>query len=358
MFGTLKHKGLTLLIIASSLLIGCSSEETSIETTGSNWSQIQGETQGTTYGIILDDPESKIHKEEIDSILHDFDMYFSSYIDSSVIGMFNKTHDTVTFRDHKGHFEWLMTESQKICRLTDGSFDPSVYPLVKAWGFFSDTLRTPSEAELDSLRKNVGFNSEMYYYSNNQNDVPGFNVLSKTNTNFRIDFNAIAQGYSVDVLANYLDENNIKDYYVEIGGEIVVKGKNKENIDWRIGIDSPNQEGTTRVIENVVNISDKAIATSGNYRKFYVKDGVKYAHTIDPKTSAPVQHSLLSATVIADNCTYADAYATAFMVMGVDAAMSFVNSHPELGLDIYLLYDNGSGVIEREMSDGFKKYLK
>ncbi len=357
MFGTLKHKVLTLLLILSSLIVGCTSNN-SDQSTKEGWNEIRGNTQGTTYGIILNDPKGNITKSDLDSILHDFDMLFSSYIDSSVIGMFNGGFDTVTFMDHTGQFETLMRKSQEVCRLTHGAFDPSVYPLVKAWGFFGDALSTPSDSKLDSLRNNVGFNSSRYFYANNHDGAAGFNVLFKTNSEFRIDFNAIAQGYSVDVLSAYLTRKGIKDYYVEIGGEIVVHGKNRENKDWRIGIDSPNQKEGKRVLENVVNISNKAIATSGNYRKFYVKDGVKYAHTIDPNTGKPVQHSLLSATVIANSCAEADAYATAFMVMGVEKSMKFVQSHPKLRLDIYLLYDDGSGNIQRKMSKGFKKYLK
>lgn len=353
MFGTLKRKGLTLSIIASSILIGCSTTDSSTETKESNWNQIQGETQGTTYGIILDDPNNVIHKEAIDSILHDFDLALSSYIDNSIVSHINNAEDAVTFTDTHGYFEKCYQQSSEVFDKTDGAFDPSVFPLVKAWGFFGDELENPSQIELDSILGFVGFGKPLHDCS----IANGDGVFTKKAPSFRLDFNAIAQGLSVDVLAEYLERNKIKDYYIEIGGEIVVKGQNKDKVDWRIGIDSPNQKEDTRVIENVVNISNKAIATSGNYRKFYVKDGVKYAHTIDPKTGAPVQHSLLSATVIANNCADADAYATAFMVIGVEASMEFVQTHPELNLDIYLLYDNGSGVVERKMSEGFKNYL-
>jgi thiamine biosynthesis lipoprotein len=136
-----------------------------------------------------------------------------------------------------------------------------------------------------------------------------------------------------------------------------VKGKNREGVKWRLGIDAPKFDGQ-REVENVVHLSDKAIATSGNYRKYYEKDGVKYAHTIDPTTGKPVQHSLLSATVIAETCGEADAYATAFMVLGVQKTLDFVERNPDLKLDVYLLYDDGSGSIQRAMSKGFENYLK
>ena len=353
MFGILRHKGLTLLSIASSILIGCSSNESSTSKEVA-WRQIQGETQGTTYGITLEDPEESVEKEAIDSILHDFDMALSSYIDASIVSKINTTSDSVNFQDTYGYFETCYEKSRTVFETTNGAFDPSVFPLVKAWGFFGKELEKPSEAALDSILNFVGFGKPLHHYSMEG----GTGSFRKENPSFRMDFNAIAQGLSVDILAAYLDANKIQNYYIEIGGEIVVKGKNKEELDWRIGVDSPNQKEGTRVIDNVVNISNKAIATSGNYRKFYVKDGVKYAHTIHPTSGKPVQHSLLSATVITNSCAEADAYATAFMVMGVERSMEFVRSHPKLDLDVYLLYDNGSGKIERTMTKGFKEYLK
>lgn len=353
MLGTLKRKVLTLSIIASSLLIGCNSNEEK-KSTDANWREIQGETQGTTYGLIFDDPNDEIQKEALDSILHDFDLALSSYIDNSIVTHINNASDSITFEDPHGYFQWCYEKSQEVFNATNGAFDPSVFPLVKAWGFFGDSLLQPSQEQLDSILNFVGFGKPIHACTIG-NDT---GIFTKGHPSFRMDFNAIAQGYSVDVLAQYLEVNGIKDYYIEIGGEIVVSGKNREGKDWRIGIDSPEQEATNRVIENVVNISDKAIATSGNYRKFYLKDGVKYAHTINPKTGAPVQHSLLSATVIASSCADADAYATAFMVVGVEESKRFVKEHPELGLEMYLLYDDGSGSIERTMTKGFKKFIQ
>lgn len=353
MVGILKHKALTLSIIASSLLIGCTSKETE-QSTDSTWRQIQGQTQGTTYGVILDDPNKKIQKDDLDSILHDFDLALSTYIDNSVVSEINNGKQTIIIKDSHGYFEWCYEKSQEVFENTQGAFDPSVFPLVKAWGFFGDSLIRPSRTELDSIITFVGFGKPLHDCLIHDSRV----AFTKSNPSFRMDFNAIAQGLSVDVIAKYLDANGIQDYYVEIGGEIVVKGKNNEAIDWRIGVDSPIQKGNSRTVENVVNISNKAIATSGNYRKFYVQDGVKYAHTINPKTGEPVQHSLLSATVIANSCAEADAYATAFMVIGVDEAMQFVQNHPELELELYLLHDDSESGIERTMTKGFKKYLK
>lgn len=355
MFGTLKRKGLTLLLILSSILLGCSSTN-SQETDKKQWKEIQGYTQGTTYNLILNDPGNKIVKEDIDSILHDFDLLLSTYIDSSTISAINNAGESTTyiFDDTIGYFIDCYQTSERVFELTNGAFDPTVFPLVEAWGFFKEDAPIPTEREIDSLLEFVGFDKGLHSCMIASPRV----AFSKMNASFRLDFNAIAQGLSVDVLANYLNDQGVKDYYLEIGGEIVLRGKNRENKKWRIGIDSPEQQEGKRVLDNVVSVSNKAIATSGNYRKFYIKDGVKYAHTIDPKTGKPVQHSLLSATVIANSCAEADAYATAFMVMGVEKSMDFVKKNPKLGLEIYLLYDDGNGSIERKMTKGFKKYLK
>jgi len=292
----------------------------------------------------------------LDSILSDFDFYLSTYLDTSIISEINGLGDSTTyiFSDEFGYFSACYVKSAQVSKLTDGAFDPTVFPLVKAWGFFKEEAPIPTQNGIDSLLEYVGFNNDLHICV-----LEGSNVsFTKRNPSLRLDFNAIAQGLSVDILADYLNNNGIKNFYLEVGGEIVLKGKNRENKNWRIGIDSPMQQEGKRVLDNVVNISNKAIATSGNYRKYYIKDGVKYAHTIDPKTGKPVQHSLLSATVIANSCADADGYATAFMVMGVEKSMEFVKNHPELELEVYLLYDNGSGAIQREMSKGFKKYLK
>jgi thiamine biosynthesis lipoprotein len=183
-------------------------------------------------------------------------------------------------------------------------------------------------------------------------------TMKKHVPEFKMDFNAIAQGLSVDVLYTYIEAKGYKNFFVEIGGELKVKGKNKDGVKWKIAIDSPIENLQQRQLDTVVHISNRGIATSGNYRKFYVKDGVKYSHTLNPKTGKPVTHSLLSATVIADKCSSADGYATAFMVMGTEEALHFVKQHPALKLEVYLLYADEKGEIQHRMSDGFSNYLK
>lgn len=357
MFGTVKLRDLTWFVILSSLLVSCGSQDSGNDKKAESiWYEIVGRTQGTTYHIILDDESKKISEDQIDALLHQFDLALSTYVDNSIVSTVNSSSDSIQFTDSSQFFSDCYFLSREIYELTNGAFDPSVYPLVKAWGFFGDELWVQSDQDVNDILEYVGFEDgklhELVHLEENNYS------FRKTHSEFKLDFNAVAQGLSVDVLADYLDALGVKNYYVEIGGELRVKGKNKEGKNWRIGIDSPNQKGGGRIIENIVHVSNKAVATSGNYRKFYIKDGVKYAHTINPKNGKPVQHSLLSATVIANSCAEADAYATAFMVMGVDESLKFLKEHPELEMEAYLLYDEGDGEIKRAMSSSFKSYLK
>ena len=182
-------------------------------------------------------------------------------------------------------------------------------------------------------------------------------IFFKMKPGFRLDFNAVAQGLSVDVLADFIRSKGIKNFYVEVGGELVVSGKNREKKDWRIGIDSPIENSQERVLDNIIEISDCGLATSGNYRKFYVQDGKKYAHTIDPRTGSPVNHSLLSATVICKSAGLADAWATAFMVMGKDRAIELLEKDNSDELEVYFIYDKGGDEFGYCMTPGFKKHI-
>lgn len=346
MFGAKKRRILSWSVTISILLSSCSGSPDQIT--------INGEAQGTTYTVILAGEHSDVMKAEIDSLLHAFDESLSSYIPTSVLSRINQSTDSIVVLDN-GFFKPCYLLSRGVYDMSAGAFDPSVFPLVQGWGFMNN-METPLDKDsVASILKYVSFQKDLLHSIYFNGDTITF---SKYDPRFKLDFNAIAQGYSVDVVAEYLNQHGVSNYYVEIGGEIVVKGKNGERKKWRIGIDSPIENADTRVIENIIHVTNKAIATSGNYRKFYVKDGVKYAHTLDPLTGYPVQHSLLSATVLADNCALADAYATTFMVYGVEKTMQFLEEHPELKLEVYLLYTKDNGEVGREMSEGFQKYLE
>lgn len=282
-------------------------------------------------------------------------MSLSTYIEESVISKLNNSSNYLGISDPTGFFETCYNESMHIYKMTDGQFDPSVFPLVKGWGFMNDMETPLGQQEIDSILEFVSFEDGKHHSLSEYN---GEIRLSKSNQNFKMDFNAIAQGLSVDVIYDFIEKKGFKNFYVEIGGELKVKGHNSQGTSWNIGVDSPIENSETRTRDTIIHVSNKAIATSGNYRKFYVKDGVKYSHTLNPSTGKPVTHSLLSATVIANNCSTADGYATAFMVMGVNKALKFVKEHPKEKLEIYLLYADDKGEIKHAMSDGFSKYLK
>ena len=248
------------------------------------------------------------------------------------------------------HVDALFTEvfctAEQIYRDSHGAFDPTVAPLVNAWGFGFKQGVDVSSTTIDSLLTLVGFDR----ISLNGNHV------EKADERIMLDFSAIAKGYGSDCVARVLDSCGIKNYMVEIGGEVVVKGHNKNGNPWGIGITKPVDDSLSmnQDLQTVLRLTDRAIATSGNYRNFYYKDGVKYAHTIDPRTGYPVQHSLLSATVIADNCMRADALATAFMVLGTDSAMAYCERHPEI--DGYFIVAADSGRYEIRQTFEAEKY--
>lgn len=331
------------------IFIGCLNSENIQETKPPLIKEIIGNTQGTTYRIVSADKHLNCTKKEIDSILKCFDFELSGYIQKSMVSNFNR-NIPIDFENSK-YFKGCFNKSKEIYENSHGSFDPTVYPLVEAWGFFKDSAIIPSQNQINSLLPYIGFTSGTF-------ELFGDSII-KINSKTKFDFNAIAQGYSVDILADFLNSKGNHNYYIEIGGEIFVKGKNQEHSKWKIGIDNPieNSNSSNREIENIIKLSDMAIATSGNYRRFYIKNGKKYSHTINPKTGYPVEHNLLSVTVIAPSCAVADAYATAFMVLGYVESIKFINDNPHLNLEAYFLFENESNRIERIYSEGMDNFL-
>ena len=223
--------------------------------------------------------------------------------------------------------------AMKISKETDGAFDITVAPLVNAWGFGFKNGIEPTKKQVDSLMQIIGYQKVSLEKGS----------IHKTDPRIMLDCSAIAKGYGTDVVARLLRSKGINNFMIEIGGEIVTSGVNPEQKPWRVGISKPveDPQGVGQGVQSIIAITDKAMATSGNYRNFYYKDGKRYAHTIDPKTGYPVQHSILSATVFANSCAMADAYATSFMVMGVEKAQMILNEHPELMA--YLIYSDQNG---------------
>jgi len=367
------------IVLVSFLIVGCTEEPEVVEFENTvvldNYFQVTGLAQGTTYSIIYQDSLKRDLSNSLDSILKNYDSYLSTYVDTSLISQFNNSKYSPTssktrwendFMDMSiqpdGIFEDCFKAAKRIYKTTDGAFNPAIYPLVNYWGFFNGEMRTDvSQNDLDSILRIVDFSDSMislYIDTVSKGGVifGSTPVVGKMNGNVKIDFNGIAQGHSVDVIGNYLWSLGINNYMVEIGGEVLCKGVNNKNSLWQIAVDKPveNSSPGSEGFQLVVGVNDQAIATSGNYRKFYEKDGVKYAHTISPKTGYPVQHSLLSVTVMTDKCVDADGYATAFMVMGMENTQNFIKENPELHLEVYLVALNANDKYVDWMTEGFR----
>jgi thiamine biosynthesis lipoprotein len=312
----------------------------------SDYGRITGFTQGTTYNIVYDGmssfPADKL-RNKVEDILHQIDMSLSVYNDSSVISHLNRNETSVadTF------FSQVFRRSQELSEMTGGAFDITVMPLVRAWGFGPDEHKSFEKSKLDSLLKLVGYKKVQ---------MTG-NKLVKSDPRITLDVNAIAQGYTVDVLCNSFDAMGLKNYLIEVGGEVRVSGKKGASY-WKIGIDRPADSNMVpgATLQAIIELKDKALATSGNYRKFYVEDGIKYSHTIDPKTGYPAKNRLLSATIITTDCATADAIATACMVMGLERSIEFINNNP--GLEGYLIYSDDNGNYATWISGSLGKYIK
>ena len=264
---------------------------------------------GTVYSVIYQNSENL--QEEIEAELEKVDAEFSMFNQASTVARINRGEQV----KRSAMFNEVYNLAQTVHQETDGAFDITVAPLVNAWGFGFKNEQMPTRRQVDSLLK-----------LRNQ-----------------YDFSAIAKGYGSDVVARFLRSRGIANFMIEIGGEIVTQGINEKRLPWKVGVTKPTDDSlaVSNELQTVLNVTDIAMATSGNYRNFYYKGGRKYAHTIDPKTGYPVQHTLLSATVLAKDCATADAYATSFMVMGVKQAQTVLERHPELMA--YFIYSKPDG---------------
>ncbi len=305
------------------------------------YNSVRGLVFGTVYQITYQHDGDL--KPDIEEELKRFDFSLSPFNDSSVISRVNRNEDIET----DSLFQNCFNRSMEISRQTDGAFDITVAPLVNAWGFGFKKGAFPDSLMIDSLMQVIGYSKIA---------LKDGKVI-KQDPRTMLDCSAVAKGYAVDVVARLLDRKGIKNYMVDIGGEIVVKGKNPKDGLWRIGVNKPIDDSLSmnQEIETVLKLSDLGMATSGNYRNFYYKDGKKYAHTIDPRTGYPVQHSILSSTVIAKDCMTADALATAFMVMGLEKAEAFCQK--DSAIEAYFIYSGENGSFKTYYTKGMKKYM-
>jgi thiamine biosynthesis lipoprotein len=330
----MKNIGITLFLFPLLLTISCGKKP--------EYSNFAGNVQGTTYSIVFENSEKRNPfdlRTEVEKILADFDMSLSLYRDSSILCRINRNENVVPDK----YFRDVFRRSKEISELTGGAFDVTVGPLVRAWGFGPDEHKNVSPSKIDSLLQLVGMEKVELTEKG----------VRKADPRISMDFNAIAQGFSVDVVSGYLDGKGIKSYLVEIGGEVRVKGDKGGKL-WRIGIDKPVDDNMSpgSDLEAIIELKDRSLATSGNYRKFYIENGIKYSHTIDPKTGYPARNQLLSASVLASDCATADGIATACMVMGKEKSIEFLDLHPEF--DGYLVYSDVDGSFKTWMSEKLK----
>jgi len=315
-----------------------SSEEQSAK---SSLVKISGPAMGSTYHISYLDERQANHQASIDSLLEVFNLSLSTYIPESEISRFNRA-DSITPK--LPYFIPVLERSREIYRETEGAFNPTVYPLVQAWGFGTKKGLPEREPNIDSIKQFVDFESI----------IVEDKTIKKTKKGVTIEFNAIAPGYAVDLIAQLLEKRGIQNYMVEVGGEIICKGKNQRGQTWLIGIDNPQyEEKGGSPIQAKIRVENMALATSGNYRKFYIKDGKRYAHTIDPVSGRPVQHNLLSATVLAKDCMTADAMATAFMVMGTEKAKAYAEARQ---MPVLLVFAEGEK-LQTYISPALQKFI-
>ena len=307
---------LVLLIVASVVIIR--------QNSAMPYQVNQGMVFGTFYKITYQ--YDKNLQKEIEAQLKSVNDALSMFDKKSIITAVNN-NEPVKLNDM---FVNVFKLAQSISEDTDGAFDITVAPLVNAWGFGYKSGALPSQQDIDSIRAFVGYQKVK---------LSGMRI-QKEDARLTLDCSAIAKGYGTDVVARYLLREGIKNFMVEIGGEIVTHGVNPKRQQWSIGIEKPVEDSLAMKseLQTVLRVDDIAMATSGNYRNFYYKDGKKYAHTIDPKTGFPVQHNILSATVLAKQCAVADAYATAFMVMGLEKSKEVLARHKDL--KAYLIYDD------------------
>ena len=325
---------LTLLIIGTILIIR--------QQQNTPYQHCAGFVFGTTYSITYQYDDDL--QAEVEARLQQVDEALSMFNEKSVITNVNQGDGVIPDTEVGRMFLDVYQMAFEIAQDTEGAFDITVAPLVNAWGFGFKNGEMPTREQVDSIRQFVGYQLVQLEYSQRHTLTSvregSKRKVIKSDSRVMLDCSAIAKGYATDLVAKMLSDKGIKNYMVEIGGEVVTKGISEKRLPWKIGVVKPTDDSlhVGNELQTTLNITDKAMATSGNYRNFYYKGGRKYAHTIDPKTGYPVQHNILSATVLCDQCAKADSYATAFMVMGMEGATKILERHPELMA--YLIYDD------------------
>lgn len=337
------NKNLSTFLIVC-LAVGLSTSCVSKKNDQPEYIKNQGKIHGTFYTASYMQPDGIDLQDKLEEKMREFELSLSTFNPNSIIYRINLNDDSVLVDDY---FQTVYHEALRVSETTSGAFDLTVGPLVKAWGFGFDANDRSSFPNVDSLLQFVGYQKVR---------LEGGRIL-KQDQRIKLDASAIAKGYSSDIMGKLLESYGCENYMVEIGGEIACKGLNPKGEKWKIGIDKPEEDpgNTQGELQTIVAITNVGLATSGNYRQFYYRDGQRFAHTINPRTGYPVDHNLLSATVIAPSCMQADAYATAFMVLGVDSSLAICNQIPDM--ECYLIYADQEGQFKVISTSGFEKYM-
>jgi thiamine biosynthesis lipoprotein len=324
------------LLLILLITVSCKSKQPVVQpdymAVNGDYVTISGLALGTSFKITYKDSKKRDYHDSVMNIFNEFENSLSLYRKNSIISKVNRNEDVVL----DDYFINMFNCARKITEQTDGAFDISAAPLFEVWGWGEKEKVKVTPEMIDSLKQYTGMDKIR---------IEGRRAV-KSNPNVRINSNAIAKGYCSDIVAKFIERQGIKDCLVEIGGETVLKGKNRFGKDWRMGIDKPFDGNLIpgQALQAIVNVSDKALATSGDYRRYYIEDGKKYSHTIDPKTGYSAKQNVLSVTVIASDCMTADALATAFMVMGLEKTKALLKQYPDI--EVLLLYSDKEDVKE------------
>lgn len=303
---------------------------------------------GTTYSVQYEVFNDEVdYSNDIENVFHEVNQSISAYLPTSDISRINRGEKEVVIDDY---FKTVFNFSKEVYKNTDGYFDPSVGALVNAWGFGPEKpINNLNSAQVDSILAFTGFHKVR---------LTAENKIVKEHASLTIDFNSLGKGYAIDLIGKMLDKKGAKNYIIEVGGEILTKGKNTHKVKkWTVAIDSPVQDSDERQYIELITLENKAMATSGNYRKFRVdpETGDHYVHILNAKTGYPMKNNVLSVSVVADNCMKADAYATAFMVMPYDKTKALLSKLTDV--DAYVVSKDEYGNIQKYITKGFQDLI-
>jgi len=309
--------------------------------------RIEGSAFGTMYHISYTGAVSPTLKREVDSVLESVNKTFSIFDTTSLLSRINRGETSLLNEDLRS----ILLLSMEVAEMTDNAFDCTIQPLIELWGFGRQNQKQiVAQSAIDSVKEYTGISRIQC----------NGDTLLKQDSRVQLNFNAIAKGFAVDKVAQYLKNQNYNNFIVEIGGEIVAQGNksngSKRGKPWKVGIQVPTQTADGAVESNeTFKLENQAVATSGDYRNYFEQDGVRYTHILDPKTGRPEQTNLLSVTVIAPNCALADALATALMVMGLEKATDFSKKH---NIETYFIYDDGGRYKVEHIQNDNKQTIK